>query len=105
MTPEEIEAVVRKAVTDELSKFFSNSQPKTYEQWQNTGHAWKSLSLDSAEQLRDLARSGLMKSGIHYRDTRLNGRVKPRLQFNIEECSKLLNQHPSKRKTYKHEAS
>jgi hypothetical protein len=63
---------------------------KPASEWQPTEQAAVALGL-SSDQLRNLRLKGLFSEGQHYRDTSVPGSARPYWQWNIEQCSTLLN--------------
>ena len=66
-------------------------------QWRDTDPAFAYLGLDSAEQLREMVRSGLLRVGSEVRDIRASGSEKPRYQFHLSKCEARLCELPERR--------
>ncbi|HLP91538.1 MAG TPA: hypothetical protein VK184_23505 [Nostocaceae cyanobacterium] len=96
ITPSELKDLIREAVRQELAA----AQPlkKTDDdQWVDTSPAYALIGFESAEQLRKCVRNGLFRQNIEFRDRRLNGREKPKYQFNIKKCKQRLLTPPEER--------
>lgn len=94
------ESQLRAAVKAILAEMLSlNDTPKqsNSRQWYDTNPAYELLGLDTAEQLRDAVRSGLLRVGHEVRDRRKPNARLPRYQFHIEQCQKRLSERPEKR--------
>jgi hypothetical protein len=81
--------ILAEALVEQLGK---TKTPMVSRQWHNTDPAWRLLGLNSADQLRRLRRSGLLRCGIEYRV------VESEFQFHLSNCESRLSELPEKRK-------
>jgi hypothetical protein len=65
--------------------------------WCNADPGYIHLGLDSAEQLRIMVRTGVLRVGIEVRDVRSRDSRLPRYQFHIAKCEARLLEPPAKR--------
>ncbi|MEH1808529.1 hypothetical protein [Nostoc sp.] len=93
------ESQLRDAIKEILAEMLgvnaTAAQPNR--QWYDTENAYFPLGLNSAEQLREMVRSGLLRIGIEVRDVRSPNSQLPRYQFHIEKCEARLSMPPEKR--------
>ncbi|KYC42045.1 hypothetical protein WA1_18765 [Scytonema hofmannii PCC 7110] len=82
--------ILAEALVEQLNE----TKPSTNQsrQWYNTDPAWRLLGLNSADQLRRLRRSGLLRCGIEYRV------VESEFQFHLSNCESRLSESPERRK-------
>ena len=66
-------------------------------EWCNADPAYTHLGLDSAEQLRIMVRTGVLRVGVEVRDVRSRDSRLPRYQFHIAKCEARLLEPPVKR--------
>lgn len=95
------EQQLKQAVREVLAEMLgvSSEQPASGQrQWYDTNSAYALLGLDTAEQLREAVRSGLLRVGQEVRDRRKPQAKLPRYQFHIEKCQKRLSDKPERRK-------
>ncbi|MBN3875268.1 hypothetical protein [Nostoc sp. JL23] len=93
------ESQLRDAIKEILAEMLGvNATAQPNRQWYDTDPAYCHLGLDSAEQLREMVRNGLLRIGIEVRDVRSPSSQIPRYQFHIEKCEARLLQSPEKRR-------
>jgi len=93
------ESELKQAVREILAEMLGvqGAQVTPLRQWYDTDPAYQKLGFDSAEQLRESVRSGLLRLGHEVRDRRKPKAKLPRYQFHLEKCQKRLAEHPEKR--------
>jgi hypothetical protein len=94
----QLKAAIKEALAEMLG-VQTTIQPQR--QWYDTDPAYSHLDLDSAEQLREMTRSGMLRIGIEVRDVRSPNSQLPRYQFHLEKCEARLLQRPEKRQSKK----
>lgn len=99
----QIEALVSKLVKEILAEMLgvnaTAAQPNR--QWYDTENAYFPLGLNSAEQLREMTRNGMLRIGYEVRDVRSPDSQIPRYQFHLEKCEARLSLPPEKRQIKK----
>lgn len=92
------ESQLKNAIKEILAEMLGvQSTPRPQCQWQDTDPAFELLGLNSAEQLRNMVRDGLLRIGDEVRDVRSPSSQIPRYQFHVERCETRLNLPPEKR--------
>ena len=91
------ESQLKAAIKEVLAEMLGLSLEQHTRQWYDTDPAFALLGLDSAEQLREMARNGLLRVGEEIRDIRASGSEKPRYQFHLSRCEARLCELPERR--------
>jgi hypothetical protein len=98
----QLKAIVEDIVKQTLAQMLGvNATAQSQKQWYDTELAYLPLGLNSAEQLREMVRNGLLRIGYEVRDVRSPSSQIPRYQFHIEKCEARLNAPPEKRQIKK----
>jgi hypothetical protein len=98
----QLKAIVEGMVKDTLAQMLGvNVTTQPNRQWYDTEVAYSPLGLNSADQLREMVRSGLLRIGYEVRDVRSPNSQIPRYQFHIEKCEARLALPPEQRQSKK----
>lgn len=97
VSEQQLKQVVREILAEMLGVGIEQA-PASNRQWYDTNSAYTLLGLDSAEQLREAVRSGLLRVGQEVRDRRKPQAKLPRYQFHLEKCQKRLSEKPERRR-------
>lgn len=93
------ESQLKDAIKEILAEMLGvNATAQPQRQWYDTEVAYSLLGLNTAEQLREMVRSGLLRIGQEVRDVRSPSSAIPRYQFHIEKCELRLSLPPEKRR-------
>ncbi|QLE47803.1 hypothetical protein FD724_07145 [Nostoc sp. C057] len=98
----QLKAIVEDIVKQTLAEMLGvNTTAQSQKRWHDTEQAFSPLGLNSAEQLREMVRNGLLRIGHEVRDVSSPDSQIPRYQFHIEKCELRLSLPPEKRQTKK----
>jgi hypothetical protein len=92
------ESQLREAIKKILAEMLGvNANAQSQRHWYDTEQAYSLLDINSAEQLREMVRSGLLRLEHEVRDVRSPNSTVPRYQFHLKKCEERLLQRPEKR--------
>jgi hypothetical protein len=97
MSHDEIEAIVRRVVTEMFAPIVGN-QPEPTEQWVSLRQAWKTLGYPSYDALYSDVHSGLFRQGKEVCDRRKPEAKIAKHQIDIVAARKRLKQDPAMRR-------
>jgi hypothetical protein len=89
---------IKEAVRDILAEMLGVQSQDRIRQWYDINEAYRLLDLNSAKQLREMIRSGLLRIGYEVRDRRSPGSQIPRYQVHIQQSLDRLQKPPEKRR-------
>lgn len=98
----QLKVIVEDMVKETLAQMLGvSATAQSQQQWYDTELAYSPLGLNSAEQLREMVRNGLLRIGHEVRDVRSPSSQIPRYQFHIEKCETRLSLPPELRQSKK----
>jgi hypothetical protein len=97
MSHDEIEAIVRRVVTEMFAPIVGN-QPEPTEQWVSLRQAWQPLGYPSYDALYSDVHSGLFRQGKEVCDRRKPGAKIAKHQIDIVAARKRLKENPAMRR-------